>query len=327
MKEIMGSVRLTDGAEAVIVRYIPPDDDGGRGLYAVSHEWNTYYKRAFFSGHNEYIEDRVYYAEVDGFPAARLWFAWSKRTFHGNFGNIYTNPGQRRRGLLNALLAVYREEFAASPAKMLCCSASGYRIPLYMRYGLRTLHGDMEHDAMCAIKPEYGSFAEYARNAYRDTHAAKIRGGDPGDQFDCDKFFILTDPMWQTPEWPFVMGSVQSFQAALNRELDAGGATAVAENAAGFVTGYAAAVADPPSCAGYVPPATAGWINFHAFPDMPVDEAAALVGHAAKRFHVLKPKLVLRAAIRPDDARRRSVFARAGFWVEAELGDMTLLRQ
>ena len=148
MKTVIAEKKLATGEQARVVLIVPPEEDGLRGMYAVGTEWKHYYNRAMIVGHDQFIEDRVFIAEVDGVPAARLWYGWSKRTLRGNFGNIFTNYTHRRRGLLNLLLECFKKDFDASPAQMLCCHASEWRIPVYEKYGLQTLHGNAVSDAM-----------------------------------------------------------------------------------------------------------------------------------------------------------------------------------
>ena len=77
MKTVIAEKKLATGEQARVVLIVPPEEDGLRGMYAVGTEWKHYYNRAMIVGHDQFIEDRVFIAEVDGVPAARLWYGWS----------------------------------------------------------------------------------------------------------------------------------------------------------------------------------------------------------------------------------------------------------
>lgn len=318
MIDVVNESFLKDGAPVRVVRVIPPDKDGLRGLYEVSAEWRVYYDRAMLTGHSQYIEDRVYLAELKGTPVARLWFAWSKRTLNGNFGNIFTNPAHRRRGLLNLLLACFKKDFDACPAKMLCCSASGYRITTYEKFGLNTINGNPEADTMAILKPELGRFADYEKAAYDNCKTARIRDGNPGDQFDCDKFLALTKPVWQNPACNSVVfagDNAPDFQSAINRELAGLGRTAVAENANGFITGFAYVIKNNS--------ATAPFLTIKTHPDMPEDDAAKLVAYTIRRYRESTHGTIF-ACIRPDDKLRTNIALANRFCLAATLPGVTI---
>ncbi len=277
MKTVIAEKKLATGEQARVVLIVPPEEDGLRGMYAVGTEWKHYYNRAMIVGHDQFIEDRVFIAEVGGVPAARLWYGWSKRTLRGNFGNIFTNYTHRRRGLLNFLLECFKKDFDASPAQMLCCHASEWRITVYEKYGLQTLHGNAVSDAMGIVKPELGSCKLYMDRLYADCGVAKLRDGDCGDQFDCDKCLVYTDAMWWGAR-PFVFAGDQNrdYMTSLNRVLEKKGVIAVAENTAGAIVGYAAAIVNP-SC-------TAAFLNWRNHPNVSRQDVVSLLKYTVEKY-------------------------------------------
>lgn len=277
MKKVLAEKQLATGERAQVVLIIPPDEDGLRGMYEVTAEWKHYYNRAMIAGHDSFIEDRVFIAEVNGTPAARLWYAWSKRSLLGNYGNIFTNNAHRQRGLLNMLLECFKPDFDASPAKMLCCHASGWRMPVYGKYGFQSLHGNDNSDAMGIIKPELGSCRQLMNRLYADCTIAKLRDGDCGDQFDCDKCLVYTDAMWgHTRPFVFAGDQNQDYQSSLNRVLEGKGVIAVAENKVGAVVGYASAIQNP-TC-------TAAFLNWRNHPYVSRKDVVSLMKYTIDRY-------------------------------------------
>lgn len=311
MKSVMAEKKLATGELARVVLIVPPEEDGLRGMYEVSAEWRHYYNRAMIEGHDQFIEDRVFIAEVDDVPAARLWYGWSKRSFRGNFGNIFTNYAHRKRGLLNFLLECFKEDFDASPAQMLCCHASGWRIPVYEKFGLNVLHGNKESDAMGIVKPELGSCKLLLNRLYADCTVAKLRDGDCGDQFDCDKCLAYTDAMWGHAR-PFVFAGDQNgdYMTSLNRVLEKKGVIAVAENAAGAIVGYAAVIVNPSW--------TAAFLNWRIHPNVNRKDVVSMVKYTVEKYRAAF-QLPLYAAL-PLSAGSAVAEAReAGFSMKTEL--------
>ncbi len=316
MKTVIAEKKLATGEGARVVLIVPPEEDGLRGMYEVSAEWKHYYNRAMIEGHDQFIEDRVFIAEVEGVPAARLWYGWSKRTLRGNYGNIFTNYAHRKRGLLNFLLECFKADFDASPAQMLCCHASGWRIPVYEKFGFHVLHGNVENDAMGIVKPEFGSCRQLMNRLYADCTVAKLRDGDCGDQFDCDKCLVYTDAMWRRTR-PFVFAGDQNsdYMTSLNRVLEKKGVIAVAENAAGAIVGYASAIVNPSW--------TGAFLNWRNHPNVNRKDVVSLLKYTIERYRAafqfpLYAALPLSAGEAVAEARE------AGFARKAELGGIGL---
>ena len=56
--------------------------------------WRQYYRNAF---EGKGAADHLFLAEINGVFAARAWYAYSRRSGYGNFGNVYTEVPFRRR--------------------------------------------------------------------------------------------------------------------------------------------------------------------------------------------------------------------------------------
>lgn len=314
MKAVIAEKKLATGEQARVVLIVPPEEDGLRGMYEVSAEWRHYYNRAMITGHDQFIEDRVFIAEVEGVPAARLWYGWSKRTLRGNYGNIFTNYAHRKRGLLNFLLDCFKADFGASPAQMLCCHASGWRIPVYEKYGFHVLHGNEESDAMGIVKPELGSCRQLMNRLYADCTVTALRDGDCGDQFDCDKCLVYTDTMWQCTR-PFVFAGDQNsdYMTSLNRVLEKKGVIAVAENAAGGIVGYATAIINPSW--------TGAFLNWRNHPHVNRKNVVSLLKYTIERYRS-SFQFPLYAALPLSAGEAVAEVREAGFARKAELGDV-----
>ena len=200
--------------------------------------WRIYYRSAFDG--NGAI-DHLYLAEVDGNFAARVWFAYSRRTHFGNFGNVYTEPEYRQRGLMNVLMKHCMAGFQASDARMLCCSSGNkFAVKSYLKSGFHLVYGG-ETGPLCLLKKEYGShFFDIVKEYYSDKTIVKVRPGDIDDQYDCDKVLTKLPAMRQMPPEPAPEGApfVTEFRIALQESINGNGKVMVAENVKGAIVGY-----------------------------------------------------------------------------------------
>ena len=200
--------------------------------------WRLYYRTAF---DNQGAVDHLYLAEVDGEFAARVWFAYSRRSGFGNFGNVYTETEHRQKGLMNILMKHCVEGFNASDAKMICCS-TGSKIAAasYVKSGFHLIYGG-ETGPLCLLKKEYGEhFFDMAKKYYSDNEIVKIRPGTIDDQYDCDKIMDkLPEMRANRPAPPPEAGCfVTEYRIAYQEVLNGNGKILAAENRAGVCVGY-----------------------------------------------------------------------------------------
>jgi len=73
--------------------------------------WRLYFMERMADLDSSLLEDSFYFAEVDGVFAARLWFAYSRRSGIGNFGHVFTEPQFRSKGILNELMSLCIADF------------------------------------------------------------------------------------------------------------------------------------------------------------------------------------------------------------------------
>lgn len=200
--------------------------------------WRLYYRTAFDS---QGAVDHLYLAEVNGSFAARVWFAYSRNSGFGNFGNVYTEPEHRRKGLMGILMKHCVAGFEASSAKMLCCSTgSKFAAASYIKSGFHLIYGG-ETGPLCLLKKQYGNhFLDMAEKYYSDNKIVKVRPAVIDDQYDCDKILdklpaMRSDP----PEPPPEAGCfVTEFRIAYQEMLNGSGKVLVAENSSGVCVGY-----------------------------------------------------------------------------------------
>lgn len=197
--------------------------------------WRIYFTDAFKRANLPEVRDYFYLAEVNGTLAARLWFAYSTKNHFGNFGNIFTLPEFRRRGILRRMMPHCIRDFEASPAYCLACATgSEFAARTYMDYGFELVYGGTA-GTMALVKKSHGSFSELDTGLLSDVKTVNCRPGTLGDQFIVDKF-LRYDRDFHARE---IFGQLLDFRCCSLETRNGNGTLSVAENASGAITGFA----------------------------------------------------------------------------------------
>lgn len=259
MLDLLSSARLADGRAVNIIRLITPEPNVSdkikrylmgslsfekyRQYYYDQAYWRLYYREALDGNTSDYVVDHIYLAEVEGEFAARVWFAYNKRSGRGNFGNVYTEDKYRQNGLMSMLLKPCVEDFHRSGARMLCCaSGNKYAVASYLKVGFKLIYGG-ESGPLCLCDNDFASEAE---KAFPGNEKLTVRPGNPGDQFDIDKFLYYTDTMLHSTRKHSVgpAAAIRDYRIAYQEMLSGAAVINVAETPSGVDAGcaYAACV-------------------------------------------------------------------------------------
>ena len=197
--------------------------------------WRIYFHHAFAGKNHPDIEDYFYFAEVNGNIAARLWFAYAPINNFGNFGNVFTAPEFRKRGILRRIMPYCIRDFAETSAKCLACSTgSEFAARTYADYGFQTIYGGKTGE-MALVKPEPGSFSALDADCFDDVRPKLVRDGCLSDQFMIDKFLCYCRDFHETPP----RNSLMDYRCCMQEVSGGNGKIAVVENAAGIAVGFA----------------------------------------------------------------------------------------
>lgn len=256
--KVMLEKTLPTGEHLRILRYVTPEEIPERiirywiaslrfdtyRLYVSSISyWRLYFREAFAGNFASETVDHIYLAEVNGEYAARMWFAYSKKTLHGNFGHVFTEPAFRKRGLMSELLKVCIADFHASPAEMLCCaSGNAGAVRAYVNSGFKLIYGGTT-GPLALVKN--GSFETFnASCCGKNGKPCIIREGTIGDQYDCDKNLAYCRNVY-CGKRNFRRGMavlLPDFCTVYQEVLSGNGKVFVAETPEGAIIGYAFAL-------------------------------------------------------------------------------------
>lgn len=313
--DLLQETTQPDGAQVKIFHLTPPEEDAsvirrmgdylfhslGSDNYRQTamdiNAWRLYYLDSLAGRYAAEIVDHIYIAEVNGTPAARLWFGYTRRSGHGNFGNVLTEPEWRQRGLLNLLLDCFIRDFMAEPVAFLCCGSDNpYAIRSYRRYGFYMLYGG-ESGLMCLGKRD---FFEEAARCYPGPGAVTIRPGTIADQFECDRFLACI-PAMQSVRAPGADSGIRNYRTAFQECLSGRACVMVAENETGSDAGYAFAAVTPGG----------DRLDLYLHPDY-LPAGPELLRRTAAEFRRRFGRTPLLAAA-PEDAVRRQLASEAEF--------------
>ena len=256
--KVMLEKTLSTGEKLRILRFVTPEeipervirywiasfgfDTYRKAVFSLTY-WRLYIREVFAGNFAKETVDHIYIAEVNGEYAARMWFAYSKKTRHGNFGHVYTEPAFRKRGLMSELLKICIADFKESPAEMICC-ASGNEgaVRAYVNSGFELIYGGTTGPLALLKK---GKFEELTSRYFEKGNApCIIREGTIGDQFECDKVLAYCRNVY-CGKRNFRRGIaklIPDFCTAYQEMLSGNGKVFVAENTQGAIVGYAYAL-------------------------------------------------------------------------------------
>jgi len=190
-------------------------------------------------------DDRFVVGMIDGEIAGQLWYGFPRQgSGVANFGEVYTEPKHRRKGITTLLMDDFASDFAASSAVATFCNCSRLHIAkIYMGKGFRyALPGDA-FGALALVKEGCGDpegFAALEAEYYRLGEPLTVGLGSMVHRHDVDKLLRLAFQMrGGCPERLGPGARVGSYADALFMCEDGRGIVAVATTPARHVMGWA----------------------------------------------------------------------------------------
>ncbi len=188
----LGSVILRNGERLVIRLISPPAPEYTERLTAfLDHKPDVVVRkirRQLSGAYRGECVDRFFIGEIDGRLAGHIWYGYGiDGAGTANFGEVFTAPEHRRKGVADALTAAFATDFAASPARLALCTAGEAATRIYARHGFRTVIPDANRGPLICLKPCFGSsFIDYAENYYRPGQPVRVTPGSLRHRHDID---------------------------------------------------------------------------------------------------------------------------------------------
>lgn len=249
MITVIGDVIFKSGEKMVIKVIQPLQEDYAERLCRFLGSWLVRNVTAFrsvekrlYGKYIDYCIDRYFVGEIDNQIVGQAWYGLPKeRTGIGNFGNVYTEPSYRRKGIATELVRVLVEDFLQKDGKCLLCDAGQIPGKVYEGFGFKFIQDGA--GPMALIKKEVASnFQELDRWYFEAGLDVRVREGNIGDRHDCDRMLDFSRGINEIKDsWhkTFIASQVPTFHDALFYVEDGKGIVTVIESSKRSILGYA----------------------------------------------------------------------------------------
>jgi GNAT superfamily N-acetyltransferase len=188
----LGNVALKSGEHMKIRLVSPPAPEYAERLkHFLDHkpDWAVRKIRKQLNGdyRNECV-DKFFVGEVEGRLAGHVWYGYPiAGSGTANFGEVYTAPEHRRKGVADELVRFLVNDFHNSPARLALCTADELATRIYAKHGFRTVIPNAQCGPLILLKARFGSsFAEYAETYYRPGQPVSVVAGSVKHRHDID---------------------------------------------------------------------------------------------------------------------------------------------
>ncbi len=195
----LGDVALRDGSRLALRRLSPPAPEYAERLgVLLDHKPPPVLRkirRQLSGAYCEECVDRFFIGEIDGRLAGHLWYGYGRDgAGTANFGEVFTAPEFRRRGVADALTAAFAADADASPIRLALCTAGEVATRIYARHGFRTVIPGATHGPLVRFGPREScaDFREYAADYYTPGKPVTIQPGSIRHRHDIDCLLRFT---------------------------------------------------------------------------------------------------------------------------------------
>ncbi|OGV62187.1 MAG: hypothetical protein A3K19_01360 [Lentisphaerae bacterium RIFOXYB12_FULL_65_16] len=194
----LGEVDLKSGERMKVRLVSPPAPEYAERLgHFLAHkpDWAVRKIRKQLNGdYGKECVDKFFVGEIDGRLAGHVWYGYAVAgSGTANFGEVYTAPEHRRKGVADELIRFLVEDFHASPARLALCTAGEVATRIYAKHGFRTVVPDANRGPLILPKRRFGnSFAESADAYYRPGQPVSVVPGSIKHRHDIDCMLRFT---------------------------------------------------------------------------------------------------------------------------------------
>lgn len=115
-----------------------------------------------------YCVDSYFVGEIDGRIAGQVWYGYpNSGAGIANFGEVYTEPEHRNKGVLTELMKVFQHSFQNGIARAALCTAGGnWAAATYMKFGFQPVIPGADRGPLISLKQRHGENFEAFERAY-----------------------------------------------------------------------------------------------------------------------------------------------------------------
>jgi len=243
----LGDVILKSGEKMVIKIIEPPQEDYVEKLcHFLEHKETMIFrwiKQRLDGKYVDYCVDKFFIGEINNHIVGEVWYGLPKnRTGIGNFGETYTEPLHRRKGVASELVKALVDDFHKGDGKCLLCGAGRDPGRIYEKYGFRFMQNTVKPEGMALLNKGVGdNFRAFDEWYFEGGFDVKVREGNIADRHDCDRMLYFSKGIEEiNNSWhrAFIANQAPGFLDALFCVEDGKGIVTVMENSKGHIMGY-----------------------------------------------------------------------------------------
>jgi GNAT superfamily N-acetyltransferase len=172
--------------------------------------------------YDKYCVNKYFVGEIGRRIAGHVWYGYASRGAGiANFGEVYTEPEHRKKGIIGELMKVFKENFGNSPAKAaLCTAGAGWVAGIYAKSGFQTVIPGVERGPLILIRKGCGKdFEEFERAYYAPGQEVSVTLGSMKHRHDIDTLLRFSTILRRGRESGDPMKYVSASGATLARRV------------------------------------------------------------------------------------------------------------
>ncbi|MEW6357155.1 MAG: GNAT family N-acetyltransferase [Planctomycetota bacterium] len=189
----LSEVGLKNGEKMVVKMVTPPAGEyADKLLHFFEHKRDVTFRnirQRLRGDYTTYCIDRYFVGEIGGRIAGQVWYGYSNSgTGVANFGEVYTEPEHRNKGVLTELMKVFAQNFTNSPARAaLCTAGAGQAAATYCKFGFQPVIAGADRGPHILVKQRIAAnFSEFERAYYTPGQEISVSIGSMKHRHDID---------------------------------------------------------------------------------------------------------------------------------------------
>ena len=195
----LGEVKLKSGEQMKVKLVVSPAGKYEELLiHFLDHkpDWVIRKLKAQLGGsHRPDLVDKFFVGEIDGEIAGQIWYGYpAAGSGIANFGEVYTAPMHRKKGVTDVLMQFFKDDFNSSPVHAALCTTSyDWVTQIYAKFGFQTVVQNAGKGPLILIRSGGRDFAEFSANYYAPGQPVTIERGGVKHRHDIDTLLRFTN--------------------------------------------------------------------------------------------------------------------------------------
>jgi len=227
MLERLDSVRLVTGETMEVYLLIPPVGEWMERMISFTEHYSDQPRRDIIQRlRGDYAgacDDFYFLGLINEQVAGQVWYGYARKSDGvANFGNVYTAPAHRKKGITGILMKYFSENFKKSEARAAFCTClSPWVVSIYAKHGFHpALPGTDCGPLMLSQKGVTTDFEQFCNEYYsvKPQEKLTVAQADIRQRHSIDtllKFYTKLNP---EKSWPRIAlaSSIKNYQHALH---------------------------------------------------------------------------------------------------------------